>query len=192
MAGRGQDTEIGAPGAAEPGPDSPIQGRSTRGNPTVARTLARAGWCVKRTRVDRGHLALRGRQTNPHGPRARRCPGQCAMTEPSREAERRAGSVGRDPIAGGARVSMGGPRGSPGRDPRVGARGAWDWARTSAATCWSTSTRWCGQGCGTGRSLSVEGLAGDQDVPKITVLLAERGYPPDTIDLNFYGCPVRC
>jgi len=34
-----------------------------------------------------------------------------------------------------------------------------------------------------GAFLSVEGLAGDQDVPKIPALLAERGYPPDTIDL---------
>jgi len=34
-----------------------------------------------------------------------------------------------------------------------------------------------------GAFLSVEGLAGDQDVPKIPALLAERGYPPETIDL---------
>jgi membrane dipeptidase len=34
-----------------------------------------------------------------------------------------------------------------------------------------------------GAFLSVEGLAGDPDVPKIPTLLAERGYPPDTIDL---------
>ncbi len=34
-----------------------------------------------------------------------------------------------------------------------------------------------------GAFLSVEGLAGDPDVPKIPALLAERGYPPDTIDL---------
>jgi membrane dipeptidase len=31
--------------------------------------------------------------------------------------------------------------------------------------------------------LSVDGLAGDHDVPKIPALLAERGYPGDTIDL---------
>lgn len=29
----------------------------------------------------------------------------------------------------------------------------------------------------------VDGLGGDRDVPKIPLLLAERGYPPDTIDL---------
>jgi membrane dipeptidase len=34
-----------------------------------------------------------------------------------------------------------------------------------------------------GAHLSVEGLAGDRDVPKIPALLAERGYAPDTIDL---------
>ena len=34
-----------------------------------------------------------------------------------------------------------------------------------------------------GAYLSVDGLAGDHDVPKISVLLAERGYSPDTIDL---------
>ena len=31
--------------------------------------------------------------------------------------------------------------------------------------------------------LSVDGLAGDHDVPKIPALLAERGYPPEAIDL---------
>jgi len=34
-----------------------------------------------------------------------------------------------------------------------------------------------------GAFLSVEGLAGDADVPKIPALLANRGYSPDTIDL---------
>jgi membrane dipeptidase len=34
-----------------------------------------------------------------------------------------------------------------------------------------------------GAYLSVDGLAGDRDVPKIPVLLAERGYPSETIDL---------
>jgi membrane dipeptidase len=34
-----------------------------------------------------------------------------------------------------------------------------------------------------GAYLSVEGLAGDHDVPKIPFLLAERGYPAATIDL---------
>jgi len=34
-----------------------------------------------------------------------------------------------------------------------------------------------------GAYLPVDGLAGDQDVPKIPALLQERGYPPDTIDL---------
>ena len=34
-----------------------------------------------------------------------------------------------------------------------------------------------------GAFLSVDGLAGDQDVPKIPALLHERGYPPETIDL---------
>ena len=34
-----------------------------------------------------------------------------------------------------------------------------------------------------GAYLSVDGLASDHDVPKIPVLLAERGYSPDTIDL---------
>jgi membrane dipeptidase len=34
-----------------------------------------------------------------------------------------------------------------------------------------------------GAHLSVDGLAGDHDVPKIPTLLAERGYSPDTIDL---------
>lgn len=34
-----------------------------------------------------------------------------------------------------------------------------------------------------GAYLSVDGLANDADVPKIPTLLAERGYPPDTIDL---------
>jgi membrane dipeptidase len=34
-----------------------------------------------------------------------------------------------------------------------------------------------------GAYLSVDGLANDADVPKIPKLLAERGYPPDTIDL---------
>jgi len=36
------------------------------------------------------------------------------------------------------------------------------------------------------------GRAGDQDVPKIPALLAERGYPANTIDLimgkTFCGC----
>jgi len=34
-----------------------------------------------------------------------------------------------------------------------------------------------------GAYLSVEGLESDRDVPKIPGILAERGYPPDTIDL---------
>ncbi len=34
-----------------------------------------------------------------------------------------------------------------------------------------------------GAHLSVDGLAGDHDVPKIPAFLAERGYPPETIDL---------
>jgi membrane dipeptidase len=34
-----------------------------------------------------------------------------------------------------------------------------------------------------GAFLSVEGLAGDADVPKIPAELAQRGYPPDTIDM---------
>jgi len=34
-----------------------------------------------------------------------------------------------------------------------------------------------------GAYLSVDGLAGDHDVPKIPKMLAERGYPADTIDL---------
>lgn len=34
-----------------------------------------------------------------------------------------------------------------------------------------------------GAHLSVDGLAGDHDVPKIPALLAERGYTPDAIDL---------
>ena len=29
----------------------------------------------------------------------------------------------------------------------------------------------------------VEGLSGDRDVPKIPAILAERGYPTETIDL---------
>ena len=33
-----------------------------------------------------------------------------------------------------------------------------------------------------GAYLSVDGLAGDHDVPKIPILLAERGYPSETID----------
>jgi len=36
------------PRDSQPGTESPIQGRNTRGNLTSARTLARAGWCVKR------------------------------------------------------------------------------------------------------------------------------------------------
>ena len=60
VAGRGQDTEVMAPGTAEPGTESPIQGQNTRGNPTLAGTLARAGGCVKRKRVDRGRLGRRG------------------------------------------------------------------------------------------------------------------------------------
>ena len=34
-----------------------------------------------------------------------------------------------------------------------------------------------------GAYLSVDGLASDQDVPKIPRMLAARGYPPDTIDM---------
>ena len=34
-----------------------------------------------------------------------------------------------------------------------------------------------------GAYLSVDGLAGDHDVPKIPAMLAERGHPADTIDL---------
>ena len=34
-----------------------------------------------------------------------------------------------------------------------------------------------------GAYLSVDGLAGDHDVPKIPILLAERGYSPETVDL---------
>jgi membrane dipeptidase len=34
-----------------------------------------------------------------------------------------------------------------------------------------------------GAYLSVDGLVNDADVPKIPKLLAERGFPPDTIDL---------
>jgi membrane dipeptidase len=34
-----------------------------------------------------------------------------------------------------------------------------------------------------GAYLSVEGLGGDQDVPKIPGMLVERGYAADTIDL---------
>ncbi|HWT80473.1 MAG TPA: membrane dipeptidase, partial [Candidatus Methylomirabilis sp.] len=33
------------------------------------------------------------------------------------------------------------------------------------------------------RMRPVEGLSGDRDVPKIPAILAERGYPPETIDL---------
>jgi membrane dipeptidase len=39
--------------------------------------------------------------------------------------------------------------------------------------------------------LSVDGLAGDHDVPKIPALLAERGYPADTIDLIMGGNFMR-
>jgi microsomal dipeptidase-like Zn-dependent dipeptidase len=34
-----------------------------------------------------------------------------------------------------------------------------------------------------GAFLSVDGLSCDQDVPKLPGILAERGYPHDTIDL---------
>jgi len=34
-----------------------------------------------------------------------------------------------------------------------------------------------------GAYLSVDGLAGDRDVPKISATVAERGYPAETIDL---------
>lgn len=39
--------------------------------------------------------------------------------------------------------------------------------------------------------LSVDGLAGDHDVPKLPALLAERGYPADTIDLIMGGNFMR-
>jgi microsomal dipeptidase-like Zn-dependent dipeptidase len=42
-----------------------------------------------------------------------------------------------------------------------------------------------------GAYLSVDGLSGDQDVPKIPGILAERGYPPDTIDLVMGGNCLR-
>ena len=42
-----------------------------------------------------------------------------------------------------------------------------------------------------GAYLSVDGLGGDHDVPKIPVLLAERGYSPDTIDLIMGGNFLR-
>jgi hypothetical protein len=57
-----------------------------------------------------GRCPLGGATTSgldAHGPRGRRWPGQRAMTEPSREAGGDTGSVGREPIAGGAGVSTG-------------------------------------------------------------------------------------
>jgi membrane dipeptidase len=42
-----------------------------------------------------------------------------------------------------------------------------------------------------GAYLSVDGLGGDQDVPKIPALLAERGYPAETIDLIMGGNFLR-
>jgi membrane dipeptidase len=42
-----------------------------------------------------------------------------------------------------------------------------------------------------GAYLSVDGLSGDQDVPKIPALLAERGYPAETIDLIMGGNFLR-
>jgi len=42
-----------------------------------------------------------------------------------------------------------------------------------------------------GAYLSVDGLAGDRDVPKIPALLAERGYPADTIELIMGGNFLR-
>jgi membrane dipeptidase len=42
-----------------------------------------------------------------------------------------------------------------------------------------------------GAYLSVDGLSGDQDVPKIPAILAERGYPAETIDLIMGGNFLR-
>ena len=43
MAGRGQDTEVVAPGTAEPGTESPIQGRNTRGESDVGEDVSTSG-----------------------------------------------------------------------------------------------------------------------------------------------------
>jgi membrane dipeptidase len=42
-----------------------------------------------------------------------------------------------------------------------------------------------------GAYLSVDGLESDRDVPKIPRILAERGYPPGTIDLIMGGNCLR-